>query len=234
MPQPQPTGEDRFVQTTLELAAWAQRNTRTLILGLAAVVIVGFSVKYYIDYKHSIDEAASSELRSIRFETARIDPSAAADRLRAFIVRYEGSSYAREGHVLLAHSLLQSNRAAEAIDPAQRAIKDLDGDIISLRASFLLAAAYEEVGDTAAAISVYQEIGDHVEARIERSRALQSAARLMAASGNHLGAAELYDALAEFMPEEVPARGFFIMRAAEMRAQNLVTARPPAGEAEGS
>jgi predicted negative regulator of RcsB-dependent stress response len=234
MPQPQPTGEDRFVQTTLELAAWAQRNTRTLILGLAAVVIVGFSVKYYFDFTRSREEAASSELRAIRFETSSIDPSSAVDRLRAFIVRYEGSSYAREGQVLLAHSLLQSNRAAEAIAPAQQAIKDLDDDIVSLRSAFLLAAAYEEVGDTAAAIGIYQEIGDHVDARIEKSRALQSAARLMAASGNHLGAAELYDALAEYMPEEAPARGFFIMRAAEMRAQNVVTSRPPAGEPEGS
>jgi predicted negative regulator of RcsB-dependent stress response len=234
MPQPQPTGEDRFVQSTFELAAWAQRNTRTLILGVAALVIVGFSVKYYLDYKHSIEETASSELRAIRFETASVDPSAAVDRLRAFIVRYEGSSYAREGRVLLAYSLLNSNRASEAIQPAQQAITDLDDDIISLRGAFLLAAAHEEVGDTAAAISVYQDIGNAVELRIEKSRALQSAARLLAASGNHLGAAELYEELAEYTPEEAPARGFFIMRAAEMRAQNLVTSRAPVGDPEGS
>jgi tetratricopeptide (TPR) repeat protein len=231
MPQPQPTGEDRFVQTTLELAAWAQRNTRALVLGIAAVAILGFSVKYYIDYKHSIEEAASSELRAIRFETQSGDPVQAIDRLRAFIAQYEGSSYAREGRVLLAYALLLENRAAEAIEPARQAITDLDDDILSMRAAFLEAAAYEEIGDTASAIRVYEDIGRRVETRIERSRSLQSAARLKAASGDHAGAAALYDQLVEFTPDDAPAHSFYLMRAAEMRAQALVAAPVAAGDA---
>jgi hypothetical protein len=63
MPQPQPTGEDRFVQSTFELAAWAQRNTRTLILGVAALVIVGFSVKYYLDRRGRVERTSRDSLR---------------------------------------------------------------------------------------------------------------------------------------------------------------------------
>jgi predicted negative regulator of RcsB-dependent stress response len=234
MPQPQPTGEDRFVQTTLELAAWAQRNARTLVLGVAALMIVGFSVKYYFDYKHSIEETASSELRAIRLQTQSGSPAQVVDQLRGFIVQFEGSSYAHEGRVLLAHALLLENRAAEAIEPARQAITDIGNDVLALRAAFLLAAAYEEVADTAAAISVYQDIGARVDARVERSRALQAAARLIAASGDPVGAAAIYDQLAEITPEDAPVRNFYVQMAAELRAQSLVpaTAETPAQSSE--
>lgn len=227
-PQPQPTGEDRFVQTTLELAAWAQRNARTLVLGVAAVMIVGFSVKYYFDYKRSIDETASSELRAIRFQTQSGSPAQVIDQLRGFIAQFDGSSYAQEGRVLLAHALLLGNRAPEAIEPARQAVTDIADDVMALRAAFLLAAAYEEVADTAAAISVYEDIGAKVKARVEMSRALQAAARLKAGAGDHAGAAAIYDHLTEITPEEAPVRDFYVMMAAELRAQALVPTPGPA------
>ncbi|NIR42998.1 MAG: tetratricopeptide repeat protein [Gemmatimonadetes bacterium] len=224
MPQPRPTGEDRFIQTVYEFGAWAQRNTRALVLGIAALAIIGFSVKYYIDYTRRVEEAASSELRAIRFQ-ANNNPAQAVEQLRGLIAQYDGSSYAREGRVLLAYALLLQNRPGEAVAPAREAVRELEHDVLSIRAAFLLAAAYEEVADTAAAIAVYEDIGREVEARVQKSRALQAAARLKAAFGDPQGAARILEQLAEITPPEAAAHDFYLMRAAEYRAEAVPPVR---------
>jgi predicted negative regulator of RcsB-dependent stress response len=218
MAEPRPTGEDRFVAATLKILNWAQNNTRALILSLGAVAIVVFGVRYYIDYQQRLREAAATEIQSIRFQAQSGDASQTVEQLRSYLVRFSGTPYAREARVLLAHSLLLGNRASEAIEPARQAIDELGKDPLSTRAAFLLAAAYEETADTAAAISVYEAIGERVKRRSQKSRGLEGAARLRAASGDRAGAARVYDQLVALTPEDAVQRQLYEMRAAEMRA----------------
>jgi tetratricopeptide (TPR) repeat protein len=126
--------------------------------------------------------------------------------------------------VLLAQALLLKNRPGEAIEPARQAMEGLGSDVLSTRAGFLLAAAYEEVGDTAGAIEVYRELGDKLQLRVQRSRALEGAARLLAARGDAAAALAIYRQLAELTPQDAPARGYYEMQAAELRASQLGTA----------
>jgi predicted negative regulator of RcsB-dependent stress response len=219
MAQPQTTGEDRFVAGTLQILNWAQRNTRALVLGIGAAAILIFAVKYYLDYRQRLNVAAASELRAIHGQLRAGNPDQVVDPLRAFLVQFSDTRYAREARVLLAHSLLLGNRAPEAIEPARQAMDALGDDILSLRAGFLLGAAYEEAGDTAAAIGVYEQIGASVDYRVQRTRALEAAARLYAARGDMERAAEVYDELSALTPPEAPARSFYQMRAAEIRAR---------------
>ncbi len=221
MAEPLPSGEDRFVAAALKLLSWAQSNTRALILGLGAVAIVVFGVRYYLDYQRRVREASATEIRSIRFQLQSGDASQVVEQLRGYLVRFSGTPYAREAQVLLAHSLLLGNRASEAIEPARQAVDELGDDPLSTRAAFLLAAAYEEVGDTALAISVYEQVGARVKHRSERTLGLEGAARLRAASGDRAGAARIYDELAALTPEDAPQRLLYEMRAAEMRAEPL-------------
>jgi predicted negative regulator of RcsB-dependent stress response len=219
MAQPQTTGEDRFVAGTLQILNWAQRNTRALVLGIGAAAILIFAVKYYLDYRQRLNVAAASELRAIHGQLRAGNPDQVVDPLRAFLVQFSDTRYAREARVLLAHSLLLGNRAPEAIEPARQAMDALGDDILSLRAGFLLGAAHEEAGDTAAAIGVYEQIGASVDYRVQRTRALEAAARLYAARGDMERAAEVYDELSALTPPEAPARSFYQMRAAEIRAR---------------
>jgi cytochrome c-type biogenesis protein CcmH/NrfG len=134
--------------------------------------------------------------------------------------------------VLLAQALLFENRPGEAIEPARLAMEGLGSDVLSTRAGFLLAAAYEEVGDTAGAIEVYRELGEKLELRVQRSRALEGAARLLAARGDVAGAVAIYRQLTELTPQEVPARGYYQMQAAELRASQLGTPAQELGTAK--
>lgn len=212
-----PSGEDRFVVTTLAFLAWAQRNSRALVLAVIALGILGAGVIYYLDYERRVREVASAEIRTIRFELRSGNTAQAAERLRSFLIQFDGSPYAREARVLLAHSLLLQNRAAEAIEPARQAAEGRVGkDVLATRAAFLLAAAYEEVGDTASAIDVYEEIGRRASLRVDKSRGLEGAARLREARGDRASAAALYQQLVELTPEGSSMKSYYEMRAAEL------------------
>ncbi len=218
MPKPQITGEDQFVTTSLALLDWARQNSRALVLGAAALAIVAFGVRYYLDYQRRVEEVASTQLRALRSQLELGSAADVIDQLRGYLAQFGSTAYAQEARVLLAHSLLLQNRAAEAIEPARQAVEKLGTDVLSTRAAFLLAAAYEEVGDTALAISVYEDAGAKLKGRVQRTRALEGAARLRAARGERAGAAAIYEQLAELSPEDGPARLFYEMRAAELRA----------------
>lgn len=222
------SGEDRFVATSLRLLEWARRNTRALVIGAIAVAILVFGVRYYVDYQATVRETASAEIRSIRYELQVGNADQIVERLRTFLAQFGGTRYAREARVLLAHSLLLQNRASEAIEPARVAASEIGADPLSTRAGFLLAAAFEEVGDTGSAIRTYEEIGRKAEPRVQVSRALEGVARLRRAQGDLAGAAGTYERLAELTPETAPAHAFYVMRAAELRAEAVRGA-----EAEG-
>jgi len=217
MPEPQHIGEDRFVAAIMQAATWAQRNSRALILALGAAAILIFGVKYFMDYRQRVQAAASDQLRNIRTQLQTGNPDQVVDQLRNFLVQFGDAPNAKEARVLLAQSLLEVNRASEAIEPARRAMDGLGDDILSMRAAFLLGAAFEETGDTSAAIATYEDIGRSVDFRIQRTRGLEAAARLLAARGDLARAVEIYEQLREMTPSEAPARSFYEMRAAELR-----------------
>lgn len=221
MPGRKMSEEDQFVTTVLHLGEWARKNIRALMIGAVALGIVLFGVRYYLDYQRQVRETASAELRAIRSRLQAETSSESIERLRGFLVQFDGTEYATEARVLLAHTLLMANRPGEAIEAARAPAAELGEEPVANRAAFLLAAAYEEVGDTAAALDVYRQLGREVRARVQKSRALEGAARLEAARGNREAAGEIYDRLVELTPEETPARSFYRMRAAEMRAEEL-------------
>ncbi len=228
------TGEDRFVASTMQLLGWAQRHTRALVLGIGVVAILVFGVRYYFDYQHQLRQAASTEMRALRAQFQVSSADQLADRISAYLIQYGNSPYAHEARVLLAETLLQANRAAEAIEPARRATVDISDDVLSMRAAFLLAAAHEEVGDTASAIGAYEEIGSSARSRVAKSRGLEGAARLYAARGQRDEAVRLYEQLVELTPEDAPARALYEMRLTELRTQHLgIRPEEEAGPEEG-
>lgn len=222
--------EDKFVASVLQFSNWAQKNTRTLVVMIVALMIGIFGVRYYLSFQKQLREAASTEIRAIRFDLQAGQTAVVVDRLRTFLIQFDNTPYGREARLLLAHSLLLENRALEAIEPARQAADKVGRNPLSDRAAFLLAAAYEEVAETAQAIAVYEDVGRRSQHRAEQSRGLEGAARLRAASGDLAGAAALYQEILALLPEDVPARTYYELRAAELNAQSLVTSPAPAAD----
>jgi predicted negative regulator of RcsB-dependent stress response len=223
--------EDTFVASVLRFSAWAQKNTRTLVVVIVALLIAVFGVRYYFSYHKQLREAASGEIRAIRYGMQAGQTTTVVDRLRSFLVQFDKTPYAREARVLLAQSLLTENKPAEAIEPARRAADKVGSNPLSDRAAFLLAAAYEQLGETAQAIGVYEDVGRRSRHRVEKSRGLEAAARLRLAEGDSAGAAALYGEIVQLTPEDSPARAYYEELAAEANAQSLVVTSPAPSEA---
>ncbi len=219
--KPQPTADDKFVASSLQFIVWARKNTRALVLGIGAVLILAAGVYYYIDYRSRIEEAASAQIQTIRFDLGVGNVSQTVESLQTYIARFGSTRYSTEARVLLAHALLIENRAAEAIAPAQEAAAKLGSDPLAARAAFLMAAAYEQVGDTSSAIQVYEEIGNRASLLPERVRGYDGAAVLLGAQGSKARALELYRQIIELTPEDSPRRAFYEMQAAEVAAEPI-------------
>jgi tetratricopeptide (TPR) repeat protein len=172
-------------------------------------------------------EAASAEIRSIRYDLQVGQTSMVVDQLRTFLIQFDNTPYSREARLLLAHSLLLENQPVEAIEPARRAADRVGRNPLSDRAAFLLAAAYEQLGETAQAIAVYEDVGRRARHRADQRRGLDGAARLRAASGDRAAAAALYEEILGLIPDDSPARSYYELRAAEVNAQSLVTSQAP-------
>ena len=218
------SSDDKFAVKSLQFIAWARQNTHALILGLAAIGILASGVVYYLSYRAQVDEAASANLQNVRFELAAGNTSQSIESLRTYLARFGSTRYGTEARILLAHALLLEGRAGEAIAPAREASAKLGKDPLAARSAFLLAAAYEQTGDTLAAIQAYTEIGRKADLAPERIRGYEDAALLSAARGERAEARALYNELLELIPEDNPSRGFYEMRAAEFGAQSLTTA----------
>ncbi len=224
--------EDQFIAWILTILNWARNNTRALIMGIVAVGLLAGGVLYYQDYQNRLREAASTEIRALRAEFEAGNDGNVVSRARSFIGQFSGTPYADEAQVLLANALLRQGQAAQAIEPARQAAQELGNDPLGTRASLLLAAAYEEVADTAMAISVYEQVGETARLELERRRGLEGAARLRAARGDYAGAVELYERLLDLAPEGSVQRSRYEMRLAEVRQE--AEDRPESGTGTAS
>lgn len=227
--RPDSSADDKFIITSLRLLGWARENTRALVLGLVAVGILAAGVIYYIDYRNRVEEVASTNLQNIRFELSSGNTSQTIESLRTYISRFGSTSYGNEARVLLAHSLLLENRPGEALEVAREASAEMGDDPLATRAGFLMGAAYEQVGDTASAIQVYEELGTKAKLNPEKIRAFETAAILQAALGNSQQALGLYERILSLIPEDSPLRGFYEMKAAEVATRPLKTASAGTG-----
>lgn len=227
--RPDSSADDKFVITSLRLLGWARENTRALVLALVAVGILAAGVVYYIDYRNRVEEVASTNLQNIRFELSSGNTSQTIESLRNYIGRFGSTSYGNEARILLAHSLLLENRPDEALEVAREASQDMGNDPLATRAGFLMGAAYEQIGDTASAVQVYEQLGRVAELSPEKIRAFETAAILEAARGNSQQAVALYERILSLIPEDSPQRAFYEMKAAEAAARPLTTASAGTG-----
>jgi hypothetical protein len=87
---------------------------------------------------------------------------------------------------------------------------------IGVQAAFLMAAAYEESGQTEEAEQLLIRIANASDLMFQIREALAGAARIRTNAGNLSGAAELYEEVLSSMEEGDPERGFWEMRLAEV------------------
>lgn len=206
--------DDVFLARLLEFSTWARQHLRLLVAGVIVLAIAIFAVVQYFDYRETMAERAAIRLLEVRSTAAAGNTALAARDLETFLDDFEGTPATTEARMLLAQLYLLQDQPQQAIDVI-RPVTDASDNVISTAAGILLAGAYEAADQPDRAIEQYLETADDAEYRFQRREALEDAARLRVARGDHAGAIDLYDQLIELAPEDAE-RDVYRMRRTEV------------------
>lgn len=209
--QPQPS----FAQRVLAAYAWARVHSRPVLVGGGALALLTAASVYYLSYRRQLEAAASVELAQVRETVFAGNTNLAIADLQRFLAQYGETEHAREARVMLAVLLIRAGQPEEAREVVQRVARNPGSDPVAARAGFVMGAALEASGDTAAAIEHYLALASALEMGFQKREALASAGRLQAARKDFPGAAATYRMLLSLTPETSVERSIYAMRLAE-------------------
>lgn len=226
------TEEDLFVRKILELAAWAQENSRVVSV---ATVVAGLLVAaglYYQNYRQGLVEDAAAQYQRITATMqAGTPPDTVASQLEGFVSTYGGTEYATRARLILARIALDSDRWDGALSHLEPLTGRSPDTPTGYAVGVLRAAALEGAGRTQEALDVLQRLEDGARFAYQRREAAADRARILAQMGRLAEAAEIYARLTEETPEDAPDAGDYALRLGEVRA---AMASSPASSAGGA
>ncbi len=220
--------EDHVTERVMEAAAWAETHRRAVMAGGIALVAVVAAAFYYQDYRGKLVERASVRLQEIQITSQSADMETIRSELRIFIDQYSSTPYADQARLALGDLELRRDSLGLAIQ-ALEPVADLgDASPLSFTAMEMIAAAYEQGGDSDRAMQWYERLGGDAQFDYQRHYAMAEQARLHTAAGRYSAAASLYSQLLEESPEDPTGQSVYGVRLGEVQALEQFGAVPPA------
>ncbi len=190
-------GPDEFITATTDVVTWAQRNSRSVLLGVGGAVVVFLGLGFYFTNQAAQRRDANADLAAAlaTYRAGQFTEAAAAlDRVSA---EWNDSAIAPLAEVLAANSRLREGDAGAAITALSAVEVSRLPEHMRQQRDLAWATALEETGEYAAAAGKYAEAvsagGPYT------ADALLGEARTRARNGETDRAAELYrKALADF------------------------------------
>lgn len=208
--------DDAFLRGVEQFVSWLEENRRSVILGTIAVALVVAGTVYYLNYRSSLEERASSEIQRIRGELATGSASAATGRLQEFVTRFGGTEAGNEARILLARLQMSNDDPEAALDAVRPVLERPADESLGYAAAMIAASAYEEQGQREGALQTLRELGAEARFPFQRREADAARARLLVESGRLEEAASIYERLAE--QTEGAAEELYAVRLGEVRA----------------
>jgi predicted negative regulator of RcsB-dependent stress response len=236
VPKLEPQPDDKFVLAVERISYWARQNTRLLIFGGVAVVLVVLGTIYYVDSQRRVEAEAAVRLGEVHQTIMTGNAPLAIRDLQAYLATFGGTRAAREARLLLADLLMGQDRPDEAIQALGRLHRDLD-EPVGIAAAQVLAAAYEQLEQYDQAIDTYRRIARDARFEFQRRDALANAGRVALDTGQPALAAEFYDRVVQTFEEGNPERSYYEMWRAEANAMAgrttpAATPAPPSGDTD--
>jgi predicted negative regulator of RcsB-dependent stress response len=208
--------DDVFLEKTIAVSSWAQRNRQTLTFGLIVLAVAVMGVLYYLNYREGHSERAAVELERVQQAVAFGDTATAKVELGRYIETFGNTPTADEARVLLGELYLQSGQPDQAALVLQEA-SDVS-EPLGRQAALLLAKTHEQQGQLEQAEALLIRVADRSDLEFQEHEALEEAARIRQRRGDLAGAADLYQRILDDMEETEPGRGVYEMRLEEIRA----------------
>lgn len=212
-----PAGDDDIIVRVSEASEWARRNSRAVVIGLVAILVLVVGALYYMNYRGQMAARAATELLEVRQTVATSDIPTAIAALEGFVDRFGDTEAGAEARLLLGQLHLAAGNGAQAAE-AVRPVADHDDPILATSAGLLRAGALEASAQPEEAERAYLQVAEDAEFEFQQREALEDAARIRVERGDRPGAVELYDRLIGMTEEGSPDRDVYQMRRAEVMA----------------
>jgi len=211
--------EDAFLAGVMQTTDWARRNREKLILGIIALALIILAPIYLASNRQRSANLAAAALERAQQTMQLGNIEAAKGELEGFLAQFGGTSHEAEARLLLGHLHLESGDANAAITVLEP-VGSSPNSQLGLQAAALLAAAFEEAGQTENAVATYLEIVERSDMTFQIREALLDAARMMTATGDITGAVGAYREALDLLEDADPRRGMIEMRISELSAAN--------------
>jgi predicted negative regulator of RcsB-dependent stress response len=220
--------DDVVMMRAAEMAAWAQKNVKAVIIAAALVVGALGAVIYYRMYSAQRAERAATAFLNVQATVQGMgnDTAAATRQFEAFASNYDGTSEAAEARIMSAQLWLakgDANRAVAAVRPAA------DGHTpVKEQARMVLASALAAGGKRAEAIDTYLSVAKGTKLAYLKQDALGQAAALREQGNDWKGAVELYQQAIATTEENTSDRALLELRLSEAQAHAGLPVSTPA------
>ncbi|MFL5539418.1 MAG: YfgM family protein [Longimicrobiaceae bacterium] len=217
--------DDVVMLRAAEMAAWAQKNAKAVIIAAALLVGALGAVIYYRMYSAQRAERAATAFLNVQ-ATMRSDTAAATRQLETFASNYDGTSEAAEARIMSAQLWLakgDANKAAAAVRPAADG-----GTPVKEQARMVLASALAAGGKRAEAIDTYLSVAKGTKLAYLKQDALGQAAALREQGNDWKGAVELYQQAIATTEENTSDRAILELRLSEAQAHAGLPVSVPA------
>jgi len=185
---------DRFEM----LLAWADHNRKVVIGGLVVLFVAIAGGMYYQSYQVRVAEAASEQLQQLRIGAQGAEsPEAVRASLRSFLARYSDTRFGDEARIILGDLELRRDSLDVAIDVLSPVASGSMERPEAFNAAQMIAAAYEQKGDTDSAIEWYERLESGARFDYQKLWALGEQARVLTDAGEYDRAVETYEELIE-------------------------------------
>lgn len=207
--------DDAIAMRAAELAAWAQRNVRTILTAAVAVLAI-FAVVFGLRYmnQRKADRAAAAWMET---QAAAEQGAAGVARLTSFAAAHAGTPEASEARLAAATIFMRQNQPQQAVEQARRVVDA--GGPFTYQALMTLGAAQAGAGQTAEAVQSYLRAAEETEMVFQRQEARSEAAQLHEQTGNWKAAAEVYRSMLPDTEEDSADRGVIELRVTEAEAR---------------
>jgi predicted negative regulator of RcsB-dependent stress response len=216
--------DDVVMMRAAELAEWARKNARAVMIATAVVLAGVGAALYYQVYKSG--RAARAAAAYVQTQAGlSADTAAAIRQLQTFTTQYPGTTEADEARIAIAQIYLDKGDAARAIESVRPAAGG--GTPVAEQARFVLAAALAQSGKRAEAINEYLELGKDADLPFMKQNALNQAALLREQGNDWKGAAELYRQMLPGLEKGTGERQLVELHLAEAEGRAGVAAAAP-------
>lgn len=208
--------DDVVMMRAAELAEWARKNARGVMIATAVMLAAVGAALYYQVYKSG--RAARAAAAYVQLQAGLpADTTQAIRQLQTFTSQYPGTTEADEARIAIAQIYLEKGdhaRALEAVRPAADG-----GTPVAEPARFVQAAALAASGKRQEAMTEYLDLAKDADLLYMKQNALNQAALLREQANDWNGAAELYRQMLDGLEKGSGERRIVELHLAEAEAR---------------